>query len=95
MVLFCLFVENIEMTSQAVNDIHDRGVEKIKNKKNFSQWAIPKLDVILNETAETNAAGSSQYTSFNETEGTGEEMWFLLLDWYFCLILFKRPTIFF
>jgi hypothetical protein len=31
MVLFCLFVENIEMTSQAVNDIHDWGVEKIKN----------------------------------------------------------------
>lgn len=93
MVLFCLFVENIEITSQAVNDIHDWGVEKIKNEKNFSQRAITNLDVILNETAETNVADNPQYTSFNETEETGEEMWVEVLDWYFCLILFRRPII--
>jgi head-tail adaptor len=32
------------------------------------------LEASATATAETNAAGSSQYTSFNETEWTGEEM---------------------
>jgi len=48
MVLFCVILENIEFTSQTVNDLHDWGVEKIKNEKNFSQRAITNLDVILN-----------------------------------------------
>ena len=51
MVILVLIVEKIEFTSQTVTDIHDWGVEKIKNEKNFSQMAITKLDVILNETA--------------------------------------------
>ncbi len=46
-----LIAEKIEFTSQTVTDIHDWGVEKIKNEKNFSQMAITKLEVILNETA--------------------------------------------
>jgi hypothetical protein len=31
-----------------VNDIHDWGVSKIKNEKNFSQSAITNLEDILN-----------------------------------------------
>lgn len=50
-VILVLMIEKIEFTSQTVTDIHDWGVEKIKNEKNFSQRAITNLDVILNETA--------------------------------------------
>lgn len=71
MVLFCVILENIDFTSQTVNDLHDWGVEKIKNEKNFSQRAITNLDVILNETADIHESANSQFTSFNETINEG------------------------
>lgn len=54
--IFCNFlfykIESIEATKSTARDIHDWGVLKIKNEKNFSQRAITNLDHILNETAD-------------------------------------------
>lgn len=44
MVNYLLKIEKIEFTTQTVNDIHDWGVQKIKNEKNFSQRAITNLE---------------------------------------------------
>lgn len=44
--------ENIDITKQSFDDLHDWGVSKIKGEKNFSQSALTNLDTIMNQTAE-------------------------------------------
>ena len=44
--------ENIDITKQSFDDLHDWGVSKIKGEKNFSQSALTNLDTIMNQTAD-------------------------------------------
>jgi hypothetical protein len=44
-------VENLESAGEAIKDIHEWGVNKLKGEGNFSQRAIT-MDRIINETAE-------------------------------------------
>ena len=42
------YLETMESTKATISDVHDWGVEKIKNEGNFSQRALTNLDTILN-----------------------------------------------
>jgi hypothetical protein len=44
--------ENINITKEAVKDIHDWGVKKIKGERNLSRPAIASIQEIINKTSD-------------------------------------------
>ena len=56
------------ITKGTIDDIHDWGVQKIKNEVKFSEKAITNLEDILNQTADVDESVETRSTSEESSE---------------------------
>lgn len=63
-------LENIGITKEAIKDIHDWGVGKIKGERNLSRPAIASIQEIINKTSDATVEDEPQ----GETAAPGENV---------------------